>query len=894
LINRLQLLLYTIALALLGPGLLAQSSGPPLRGYLATHDPSTIIQCKDRYYVFYTGQGILSKSSADRVFWAPGPSVFTNPPSWTSVPGFTGLFWAPDVLYFSGQYHLWYAVSTFGSQVSAIGLVTNPTLDPADPAYKWTDQGPVIASTNGSPYNTIDPSFCWDDSGNLWMAFGSYWNGIYLVQLNATTGLRLSATSPTYHLAYNSSIEASYLYKRNGYYYLFANWGSCCSGVNSTYNMRVGRATTITGPYLDQDGISMVDNGGSLFQEGTGKFTGPGHVGIFSTNGSDWLSYHYYDANAWDAGYDAYGAPNLAVVPLSWTSDGWPAFTNTWSALYKFQADARDENGQYYGLLQNGASVQSDPVYGRVLNLTGTNQYVWLPPGVAYAKTFAAVVKWRGGAPWQRIFDFGFDTSKTVMLTAASGDNVLRCDLNPGGNLQTVQWTRPLPTNVWTHVAVTFDGAQSILYVNGKPAATNVNMNLLPLDVAPQTNHLGRSKFTADPYFNGEFASFRAYSHTLSPSEIIAPVPEITQPSDGSAIQPGGVIRFAGSATDFMALPLSTNNLTWEIVYTSNSVSSLLMGPLQGVAGGTFIIPTNATAGYYSVVLIATDDSGRAATNVSTVYPSATVASDNWSSFYPFVSGAQDSSNMNNGVLQSGAAIRIDPARGDVLSLAGSGQYVSLPAETGSAQTILGWVKWSGGNAWQRVFDFGQDTSDFFFFTPADSSGHAQCAITANSSIYNNVIESPSAFPVNQWTRVAVVMDGREGILFLNGQAVAVNNSINLLPSDIAATHCYFGKSQFAADPTFAGALSDFHLNSQPLSLLQMATPQPILSIGQNQSGLILSWPQWANARALYTTTNLSNSSWTQVASAPQNSNDAFTLALPPTNILQFFRIQTQ
>ena len=105
------------------------------------------------------------------------------------MPGFTGLFWAPDVLYFNNQYHLWYAVSTFGSQVSAIGLVTNPTLDPTDPAYKWTDQGPVIQSTNGSPYNTIDPSFTWDASGNLWMAFGSYWNGIYLVQLNATTGL---------------------------------------------------------------------------------------------------------------------------------------------------------------------------------------------------------------------------------------------------------------------------------------------------------------------------------------------------------------------------------------------------------------------------------------------------------------------------------------------------------------------------------------------------------------------------------------------------------------------------------------------------------------------------------------------------------------------------------
>src|SRR6185436_8394938 len=120
-----------------------------------------------------------------------------------------------------------------------------------------------------------------------------------------------------------------------------------------------------------------------------------------------------------------------------------------WSASYDFQKDARDENGQYYGLLQNGASTQNDVTRGRVLNLDGTNQYVWLPPGVGYAQTFAAVVKWRGGGDWQRIFDFGTDTAKTVMLTP-SGGGKLRLDINPGGNLQILQWNQPLPTNVWT------------------------------------------------------------------------------------------------------------------------------------------------------------------------------------------------------------------------------------------------------------------------------------------------------------------------------------------------------------------------------------------------------------------------------------------------------------
>ena len=176
-----------------------------------------------------------------------------------AVPGFTGNFWAPDISYFNGLYHLYYAVSTFGSQVSAIGLATNPTLDPSDPSYQWTDQGPVIESSNGSPYNCIDPSVTFDTSSNLWMSFGSFWNGIYMVQLDPSTGLINTSSPGRIHEAFNTAsgdpIEASYLYHHGNYYYLFVNWGTCCAGVNSTYNIRMGRSTNITGPYLDNNGV---------------------------------------------------------------------------------------------------------------------------------------------------------------------------------------------------------------------------------------------------------------------------------------------------------------------------------------------------------------------------------------------------------------------------------------------------------------------------------------------------------------------------------------------------------------------------------------------------------------------------------------------------------------
>jgi arabinan endo-1,5-alpha-L-arabinosidase len=860
-----RLLFIVVSLSLCRPDVNAQSSGPSLRGYLTTHDPSTVIQCKDRYYVFYTGQGILSKSSSDKVFWSSGPPVFENAPAWTTnaVPGFSGLFWAPDVLYFNSQYHLWYAVSTWGSQVSAIGLVTNPTLDPADPAYQWTDQGPVIKSTNGSPYNTIDPSFTWDNAGNLWMAFGSYWNGIYIVQLNPATGLRIAPNSPTTQLAYNSSIEASYLYRRGGYYYLFADWGSCCSGVNSTYNIRMGRSTSVTGPYLDQNGVNMVDNGGTLFQEATGKFTGPGHVGILSQGGSQWWSYHYYDANAWAPQYGAYGAPDLALVPLSWTSDNWPAFTNNWSALYRFQADARDENGQYYGLLKNGASIQTNPVYGHVLNLNGSNQYVWLPPGVGYGQTFVAVVNWRGGAAWQRIFDFGVNTAATVMLTAASSDNVLRCDINPGGNLQTVQWTNPLPTNVWTHVAATLNGAQGVLYVNGLPVATNTTMNLLPLNVAPQTNALGQSKFAADPYFNGQYASFRVYSSALTPQEMVAPLPEISQPPNGSVYWPGRVINFAGEATDFAAVPLSASHLSWQIEYVQDGVTHVVYGPAAGLTNGTFGIPTNATGGgNYMVVLNATDNSNRQSSVTATLWPANPPAG--WSSYYPLHANASDANGHYNGTLQGGASFVNDPSRGNVLSLSGNNQYVSFPSGLSGMQTFMAWVKWNGGAAWQRIYDFGNDTNFYSVLTPEASSGDLRFNISVDSIPGEQIIDAPGPLPVGVWTHVAVVMNGASVVLYTNGVPVGTNLYANLVPANLNATNIYLGRSQWPADPYFSGELSDVRIFSYPLASNQITAPQ--ISIGEPAQG------------ALYTPGAL--------VAFNGGANDLYDTPIPPSNLV--------
>jgi arabinan endo-1,5-alpha-L-arabinosidase len=290
-----------------------------LQGNLSAHDPSTIVKDGAKYWVFATGRGIISLYSTNLTAWQAGPPVFTNRPTWTTnaVPGFRGTYWAPDIIHIKDKFLLYYSVSTWGSQTSAIGLATSQSLDPANPHYGWTDCGIVIQSSPRDSFNTIDPSVTLDNSGRLWLAFGSYWSGIKIVQLDPISGKRLETNSPTSAVAWKDAIEASCLYQHDNYYYLFVNWGQCCRGVKSTYNIRIGRSPSPEGPYLSRDGKDMLQGGGSLLSETDGRFIGPGHAGIFTEGGTNWFSFHYYDGQK-------DGARTLGLRQMDWDADGWP------------------------------------------------------------------------------------------------------------------------------------------------------------------------------------------------------------------------------------------------------------------------------------------------------------------------------------------------------------------------------------------------------------------------------------------------------------------------------------------------------------------------------------------------------------------------------------------
>lgn len=325
-------ILTFVGMLLAGPAVSqAQSLDVPV------HDP-VMIEEGGTYYLFDTGDGISVWSSPDRQDWTREEQVFEEAPDWTTdvVPDFDNAMWAPDIAKHEGTYYLYYSVSSFGENRSAIGVATNETLDPEAANYEWTDHGPVVESVPGRDlWNAIDPNLTFDEEDTPWLTFGSFWKGIKLVQLNEDlTGL---AEPETWHSIaarhrywkleprdaggrMNGAVEAPFIFKKGEYYYLFVSWGLCCRGEESTYRVMVGRSKDITGPYLDKEDQSMRLGGGSLVVDGNSEWAGVGHSGTYTFDGTDYLVFHGYDVSD-------DGQSKLWIEEIEWGEHGWPRVT---------------------------------------------------------------------------------------------------------------------------------------------------------------------------------------------------------------------------------------------------------------------------------------------------------------------------------------------------------------------------------------------------------------------------------------------------------------------------------------------------------------------------------------------------------------------------------------
>ncbi|MFM9699335.1 arabinan endo-1,5-alpha-L-arabinosidase [Streptomyces europaeiscabiei] len=305
-----------ILLALVPSSASAYPNPGTVTGSVVVHDPTMIRTSSGQYLLYATGGGISNRTSTNRTAFSGGADAFSGRPSWWSTYSSVPEAWAPDISYHGGKYLMYYSVSSFGSQNSAVGLATSTTGRPGS----WTDQGIVYTSSSSNDYNAIDPNLFVNDDGKWWLSFGSWWSGIKMIQINPSTGKPLSSNTPRYSLASrptgSKAVEAPYIVKRNGYYYLFASYDTCCAGTSSTYKVKVGRATGITGPYYDRNGVAMMNNGGTPVLESHGRYIGPGGQSIMSDTSGDLIVYHYYDGQA-------NGTPKLGINLLDWSS-GWP------------------------------------------------------------------------------------------------------------------------------------------------------------------------------------------------------------------------------------------------------------------------------------------------------------------------------------------------------------------------------------------------------------------------------------------------------------------------------------------------------------------------------------------------------------------------------------------
>ena len=285
------------------------------------HDPS-MIKSGGNCLLFATGGGIEQRQSTDGINFAPMNLVyaFAALPAWTTAYTNGTDLWAPDVSFSGGEYRLYFAASTFGQFELSHWLATTPTGAPGT----WVDSGaPVVTSATCAGSNAIDPAFLIDASANWWLAFGSFFNGINMVQLDPNTGKTLGATPTCYSLAQRTgtAIEGSTVYLHDTMYYLFASVDVCCQGVNSTYHI------VVVAPAILKDRMSIE---AEFHTKAEARSCSP-HTAISLVRVVKMCSktptVMYSSTTTMTA--TTKERLTLGVNLLGWTSDGWP-FVNSY------------------------------------------------------------------------------------------------------------------------------------------------------------------------------------------------------------------------------------------------------------------------------------------------------------------------------------------------------------------------------------------------------------------------------------------------------------------------------------------------------------------------------------------------------------------------------------
>ncbi len=352
-------------------------------GELSTHDPS-IIKTNGYFYVYSTDasydfslpSGVQIRRSKDLIHWEYRGTAFENyGEECKEAVKYARLnadknhgFWAPDIIKTNGIYRLYFSASTFGSSRSCISMAESE-----NPEGPFSFKGIVIASqeNNIQEGNAIDPGILEDHNGNLYMVYGSFFGGIFIVELDKKTGfLKDTKQKPIRLLGGKmAAVEGPVIryIAESGYYYLFLSYGS----LSSDYNIRVGRAKEITGPYFDADGkeLSLLSKqneeeigtkvmGGFTFASHTNPPVGesvmaPGHNGLY-VEGNDYFIVHHARSYAMPEHWFIMNIRRFAVNRY-----GWPViFPHRYNGEFLTEIDL--ENGEY-ALVRHGKDNNARP-----------------------------------------------------------------------------------------------------------------------------------------------------------------------------------------------------------------------------------------------------------------------------------------------------------------------------------------------------------------------------------------------------------------------------------------------------------------------------------------------------------------------------------------------------
>jgi hypothetical protein len=487
------------------------------------------------------------------------------------------------------------------------------------------------------------------------------------------------------------------------------------------------------------------------------------------------------------------------------------------SAHYLCNGHMHDVSGNGNNGMLVGAPTFGPGLVRQAITFNGTGDYVRLPPNVGNSTnfTFAGWVKWAGGANFQRIFDFGTGTSRYFFLTPRSSAGTLRFSITTGGpNSQQFVQGPALTPGEWTHVAVTKTGSTGKLFVNGSLVATNTSMSLTPGGVGTGRNFLGRSQWRSDPLFAGSLDDVRFLNYALTDAQVAAIVANDPPAFLSNPVAAGeAFVRLPYSGSVGEAIVAEGSPVTFSKLAGPSWLSVAPDGRLNGVPG-------NSDVGPQGVVIRATDAVGGAdlATLDLRVRREAGLVAH-----YHFEGNLSSSVGGVHGAA-NGSPVYSHGAGGRAIEFNGIDQFATLPVGLAEAEelSLAVWVRWNGGEAMQRIFDFGSDGDKTVYLTPATAGGRPRMRFVFRHGGAEQFLEAPAVMPIGEWTHVAVVLAGGRGRLFVNGH-LRDDRALGIIPGYFRPANYFLGRGESLQDPFFHGAIRELQIFDGALSGAQIA-----------------------------------------------------------------------